>query len=379
MILMASLRHQVLQMDRRTHGTRGGVHLLPSRTIDSMEFEGYKLFTPGDDIRLIDWYKTRGRHDFQHIQVKCFEAQEKKVVDIFLDVSESMLYSIGKDEAKFALMQKLVFLLAYTFLVNYDIVRLVGFPGHPAKGLDSTHWISKNLVMSEPLSGRDSYSRIQEFMNHSNLDAHVMAYFSKTIEEYITIRPPHRRDLAIVISDFLSERDEYEPGLEQLASMWNKVLAIQVLSDREIELPRDLDYIKYESVEMITETKNINVADKATRTQFESNSAGLRKQFAQACDSHFINHTLAKTSFDLQEQMFESFIPAWSAQSWSIILFIPEFYTLLFPLILTIAFLGSTAAIIYLHRMKSDRQYKVQISSHLLVKKNHRKKTTDLQ
>ena len=52
-----------------------------------MEFADYKAYTPGDDIRYIDW-NVYGRLDTY--VTKLFGAEEKKRTNILLDASSSM-------------------------------------------------------------------------------------------------------------------------------------------------------------------------------------------------------------------------------------------------------------------------------------------------
>ena len=85
----------------------------------SLEFVDYRRYTPGDEIRYIDW-NVYARHGT--LFIKEFAAEENVHVSILLDVSSSMSFG-----GKFRAAQELAAALGYVGLSNYDSVSLYAF------------------------------------------------------------------------------------------------------------------------------------------------------------------------------------------------------------------------------------------------------------
>lgn len=85
----------------------------------SLEFADYRSYTPGDEIRYIDW-NVYARHG--SLFIKEFAAEENVHVTILLDVSASMSYG-----PKFRAARELAAALGYVGLCNYDSVSLYAF------------------------------------------------------------------------------------------------------------------------------------------------------------------------------------------------------------------------------------------------------------
>jgi uncharacterized protein (DUF58 family) len=85
----------------------------------SIEFADYRRYTPGDEIRYIDW-NVYARHG--NLFVKEFTAEENLHVSLFLDTSRSMEFG-----GKFGAAKELAAALSYIGLANYDTVSLFTF------------------------------------------------------------------------------------------------------------------------------------------------------------------------------------------------------------------------------------------------------------
>ena len=90
----------------------------------SVEFAEYKDYSPGDEIRHIDW-KVAGKTDKYH--VKQFEQSTNLKCTILLDASGSMAYQsqLDKGESKLDFSRNLVACLSYLFLKQFDAVGLL--------------------------------------------------------------------------------------------------------------------------------------------------------------------------------------------------------------------------------------------------------------
>ena len=85
----------------------------------SLEFADYRSYTPGDEIRYIDW-NVYARHG--SLFIKEFSAEENVHVSILLDASRSMQFG-----GKFDAAREVVAALGYIGLANYDSVSLYSF------------------------------------------------------------------------------------------------------------------------------------------------------------------------------------------------------------------------------------------------------------
>jgi len=85
----------------------------------SLEFADYRRYTPGDEIRYIDW-NVYARHG--SLFVKEFTAEENVHVSVLLDTSRSMDFA-----GKFQAAKELADALGYIGLSNYDTLSLFTF------------------------------------------------------------------------------------------------------------------------------------------------------------------------------------------------------------------------------------------------------------
>src|SRR5947207_13054306 len=104
---------------RRTLTGDDRAERLTPRKGASLEFADYRRYTPGDEIRYIDW-NVYARHG--NLFVKEFSAEENLHVSILLDTSRSMEFG-----GKFQAAKELAAALGYIGLANYDTVSLYAF------------------------------------------------------------------------------------------------------------------------------------------------------------------------------------------------------------------------------------------------------------
>ena len=91
----------------------------------SIEFAEHREYSPGDDLRYLDW-KVFGRTD--KFYLKQFEEETNLICYLLLDASESMPYkSDGAAMSKFEYAQSAAAALSYLILNQQDSVGLVTF------------------------------------------------------------------------------------------------------------------------------------------------------------------------------------------------------------------------------------------------------------
>ena len=114
--LLAKLSRLSLKSRHRRSGIRAGAHRTKRRG-QSQEFADHRAYVPGDDLRYLDWH-LYGRLD--SLWIKLFEAEDDRVVQLFVDTSRSM------KGPKLALAKQLAGALSVIALGSQDRVTLAG-------------------------------------------------------------------------------------------------------------------------------------------------------------------------------------------------------------------------------------------------------------
>ena len=193
-------------------------------------FAEYKDYSPGDEIRHIDW-KVAGKTDKYH--VKQFEQSTNLKCTILLDSSGSMGYQspFNKGEQKIGYARNLVAGLSYLFLKQFDAVGLTLF----------------NNQVTHHIPPRSKASHLQNILHGlSNFSANGTTKLEDVLAR-LTERLPVR-SMMILISDFLIENQDINKNLKLLRSRGLEVILFQILHQDELSLPFEGDTI-FESLE----------------------------------------------------------------------------------------------------------------------------------
>src|SRR3990172_6706082 len=122
--MLARLKGLPLRAKYMVEGYVSGVHRSPFHGF-SIEFAEHREYSPGDDLRYLDW-KVFGRTDKYYL--KQFEEETNLVCYVLLDTSRSMQYrSAGAAESKLDYARRLAATLVYLVLRQQDSVSLVTF------------------------------------------------------------------------------------------------------------------------------------------------------------------------------------------------------------------------------------------------------------
>jgi uncharacterized protein (DUF58 family) len=202
-----------------------------------MEFEEVREYTPGDDIRLIDWNVT-ARTGLPH--VKKFREERELTVILLVDASSSGRFGTH-EKYKEELAAELCALLAFSAIKNNDKVGLIIF----------TDAVEKYIP---PQKGKAHVLRIiREILNfkpeRQKTDiAGALEFFSKVTK---------RRSVVFLISDFMSE-DYFRPL--RIANKKHDLIALRI-SD-----PREFEFGNYGLMELEdAETGEVMVIDTSSR------------------------------------------------------------------------------------------------------------------
>lgn len=195
-------------------GLWSGLHRSPLEGF-SVEFTEYRQYSPGDDLRYLDW-RVLARTDREYI--KKFEDETNLRCHILLDTSRSMLFG-SLDYHKFDYARTLAATLAYFLLHQRDIVGLSLFDSE-VRDYIPARWRPGHLRLLLSKLERQPEGR------ETNL--------GHALEEVAMINS--RRSLILVVSDFLTHPSRWETELGHLAAMRHDIRAIQVLDPAEKSL-----------------------------------------------------------------------------------------------------------------------------------------------
>ena len=212
-----------------------------------MEFAEVREYTPGDDIRTIDWnVSARTGVPF----VKLFEEERELTVMILVDASASGAFGT-RVQMKRALAAELSAVLAFSAVKNNDKVGLIIFTDRvekyipPRKGRSHVLRVIREVLDHEPQHQGTSINTALEFMS----------------------RVIRKRSVTFMISDFLDT--DYERSIKQ-ASRKHDMLSFHLQDPWEIQLP-DLGLIQLHDGET-GESSLVNTGNASLRKTYEVRS-----------------------------------------------------------------------------------------------------------
>ena len=209
-----------------------------------MEFDEVREYTPGDEIRTIDWNVTAR---MGHPYVKRFVEERELTVIFLVDLSASGAFgSTGKLKSELA--AEVCALLAFSAIKNNDKVGLIIFTDAielyipPKKGASHVLRLIRDVLGFQPRGKGTDIVCALDFLG----------------------RVIHRRAVVFLLSDFLA--DGFEKRL-RVAARRHDLIAVPVTDPRELELP-DAGLIELEDAE----TGELTLVD--------TSDAGFRKRYA---------------------------------------------------------------------------------------------------
>jgi uncharacterized protein (DUF58 family) len=214
---LAKLQSLTLRARHVVEGYVAGLHRSPSRGF-SIEFAEHREYSPGDDLRYVDW-KVFGRTDKYYL--KQFEDETNLICYLVLDKSESMRYQ-GPDSpwTKFDHAACAAASLAWLVLQQQDAVGLATFDDEV----------------------RD-YIRPSNNPSHLKQLLHIMEV-SEARQKTATGKVLHdladrfaRRGVVLLFSDLFDNLDELMVGVKHLRHRRHDVIVVHVLDAAELDFP----------------------------------------------------------------------------------------------------------------------------------------------
>jgi len=194
-------------------GFVAGLHRSPDFGF-SQEFAEYRPYTPGDDLRHVDW-NLYARSD--RCYLKRYRGETNSQLTVLLDASNSMQYASGitkkMDYARF--MAASLFYLAIRN--QRDAAGLIVFDDEVREYVN-------------PSTRQGQLARLLAALERA--EPHARTNFEKPFRYFQELL--HRRGIAIVISDFYDDPAKIVRAVEPLRFHGNEVVLFHVLDPQEI-------------------------------------------------------------------------------------------------------------------------------------------------
>ncbi len=195
-------------------GLWAGLHRSPF-TGFSVEFTEYRQYSPGDDLRYLDW-RVLARTDRDYI--KQFEDETNFRCQLLVDTSRSMDFgSVGYSKADY--VRTLAATLGYFLFQQRDSVGLALFEQGLTELLPA-RWRSGHLRHLLALLQREPQGRETDLR--------------RALEQVAPLW--RRRSLVVILSDFLAPAETWDGALGRLVATGHDVRAVQVLDPAELTL-----------------------------------------------------------------------------------------------------------------------------------------------
>jgi len=268
--VLASLHNLELRARVVVEGFISGLHKSPHRGF-SVEFNDYRNYYRGDDMRHVDW-KLYARSD--KFYIKQYEDETNVRCYIVLDSSASMGYSSG-GMSKLEYGRTLASALAYFIMRQRDAVGLITFDEKVNDYIPALCRQPHLIRILRVLAGLKAGAATNIVRPLSDLAVNLS-----------------RKSLVILISDLLEDEVRTIKTLQRLRSMGNDVIVFQVMDDAE------LNFTFHEATEFIdAETSESYITSPAAiRDAYLENLNEFLGFCKKQCQSSGVDYCLVNTS-----------------------------------------------------------------------------------
>ncbi len=224
---MSRIAHLGLAIHGRVEGSGWGTHRSQAHGT-SVEFAQHRAYTPGDDVRHLDW-KVYAKSD--RYAVKVFEDETNLRALLAVDVSGSMDYARNGLPTKARYASQLAAALSWLLLEQGDRVGLLTF--------------NDSLVhYAPPAAQKTQFWQLVELLEHIDPKGKTSA---AEVLSSLGERMPGR-SMVMLFSDCFDFSGRLAAVAKQLHHQQKRVIVFQVLDPDEMELPFD-DLTAFEGLE----------------------------------------------------------------------------------------------------------------------------------
>lgn len=211
-----------------------------------MAFSEVREYTPGDEIRTIDWNVTAR---FGHPFVKIFDEERELSVILLVDISASDSFGT-QVQIKKTLITEICAVLSFSAIQNNDKIGIIFFSDKiekfipPKKGKSHCLRIIRELLEIKPESSKTNI-------------AQALRYLVNVVK---------KRSTVFLLTDFID--DNFEDALK-LANKKHDVVSLRIHDRREKELP-SMGTVLFKDAETGNE-RWVNTSDKKVKNAYTAN------------------------------------------------------------------------------------------------------------
>lgn len=230
-----------------------------------MAFSEVREYTPGDEIRKIDWNVTAR---FGRPFVKVFEEEREMTVMLLVDISGSEDFG-SKEYLKREIATEISAVLAFSAIQNNDKIGMILFSDHiekfipPKKGKTHILRIIRELIGFEPKSKKTNV-------------AEGLRFLTNAIKKKSTV---------FVISDFI-DKGFYDSL--RIANNKHDVVALELYDEREEEMV-NLGLVPFQDAES-GEVLWLDSSDKKVRAAYRDNAFWRRAELSKMFRKSGVDH-----------------------------------------------------------------------------------------
>lgn len=278
-VTLSKIANMELRARLVVDGALSGIHKSPYKG-SSIEFLEHKEYSPGNEIKHIDW-KVLAKTDKYY--VKQFEEETNLKCFVFLDTSGSMGYK-STGVSKFEYAATLAASLSYLLLKQSDLVGLVSFSNRvlqyipPRSRLTHLHAILNALTESKTAGKSNAGVILNEFVEKIG-----------------------RRSLMIIISDFFDDTKKIVSQLKYFQFKKNEIILFQILDPYELTFPFETITF-FESME---DDRRILADPKSIKNRYLSEINHFLEKFKQSCFENQIDYWLINSSTPLDQTLIK--------------------------------------------------------------------------
>lgn len=269
---VAQMGTLALQARLVTEGFVSGLHRSPFFGFN-IEFAEHREYTPGDEIRYIDW-KTYARTEKFHI--KLFEEETNMRIYLLLDASGSMGYRHGKSTVtKLDYGKCLAASLAFLGLKQKDAMGMAMFREDVATFLPPSSRLSHL---------KEAVTLLESTVPEAGTD--VLSCFEQVSDQL------RKRGLVVLISDLWDSPERVMEGILHLRHMKHEAMVLHVLDsmERTLAVPGERLYVDMETGETMP-VNPLEIAE-AYNKAMQERIRGFRAYFRE----HSVDYAVFDTS-----------------------------------------------------------------------------------
>jgi len=257
-------------------GFVSGLHRAVFRGV-STEFAEHRPYSPGDDIRQLDW-RLFARTD--RLSIKTYEAETNADLVLALDISRSMEFE-GRGVRKLDYARFLLASLAHLAGRQRDRIGLATF--------------DRTLVSYVPPSARHRERVMHTLESVESRPGGDLAGSLEMLGSALI-----RRGIVVVVSDFYLPPDEAVRALEALHVRGHDVIAIHLLDPVE----RDLGLEAVTVVEDMETGEQRPISPSALRDEYQGLVQEHVDSLARLCRGHEVDYACFDTATPLDHLLF---------------------------------------------------------------------------